>query len=260
MPSDLVPNHVLPRLTTTWLGSPYYHETEVDSTNTRITALALSGGTHGTVLAAEYQTKGRGRLDRSWHSPAGANLTFSVLLRPEWLVGEVPPVSLAVGIALAEAVELLLPEAPEVKWPNDILWQGRKLAGILVESSVDCEQVLHVALGIGLNVNQVEFPAEITSRAVSLRLATGKPWDRAEVLATLLGRLEIWMDHLADRRTDWLISSWQRFAPWIGQQIAVRSGNQELVGTALGLAPQGALRLQDPQGKIHSVVSGDVRI
>jgi BirA family biotin operon repressor/biotin-[acetyl-CoA-carboxylase] ligase len=260
MSSDLVPHCVLPRLTTTWLGNPYLHEKEVDSTNTRMNAMALAGGTHGTVLVAEYQTQGRGRQGRSWHSPAGENLIFSVLLRPRWPVNEGPPVSLAVGVALAETVELLLSEAPELKWPNDLLWQGRKLAGILVEVSVNREQGSHITLGIGLNVNQLNFPASIAEHAVSMRLATGNHWNRAEVLAILLGRLESWMDHLAKRETDRLISSWQRFAPWIGQRIHVRGGKRELVGTALGLDPQGALRLQDPQGKVHSIVTGEVQI
>jgi BirA family biotin operon repressor/biotin-[acetyl-CoA-carboxylase] ligase len=169
-------------------------------------------------------------------------------------------VSLAAGVALAETVELLLPEAPEVKWPNDILWQGQKLAGILVESFVNRARVVHVVLGIGLNVNQLTFPAEIADRAISLRLAAGKSWNRAEVLVTLLARLELWLNHLADDRADQLISSWKRFAPWIGQRISVRSGKQNLVGTALGLEPNGALRLQDQQGRVHLVVTGEVQI
>ncbi len=260
MSSDLAPHCVVPRLTTLWLGNPYYHEEEVDSTNTRINVIAHAGGTHGTVMAAETQTKGRGRFDREWHSAAGENLTFSILLRPNWPAHAAPPVSLAAGVAVAEVVDLLLPGTPELKWPNDILWQGKKLAGILVESFVSRDQVLHSVLGIGLNVNQLDFPGELVDHAVSLRLATGRSWNRVEVLASLLARLELWLDHLTDPGTDRLISSWQRFAPWIGQPISVRRGKQKLLGTALGLSPQGALRIKDRQGKVHLVASGDVQI
>lgn len=161
---------------------------------------------------------------------------------------------------MAEAVELLLPGSPELKWPNDILWKGKKLAGILVETAVDRERVQHVALGIGLNVNQQQFPDELANRATSLSLITGQPHHRAEVLAAVLSRLELWIDHLEQDGAPPVIAAWQRYAPWIGSKISVRDGNRELFGKALGLEPHGALRLQDDQGQEHSIVSGDVYI
>ncbi len=258
MSSDLLPHVVQPRFSTIWLGNPYFYEEKVDSTNSCIDRLAKQGGTHGTVLVANSQTSGRGRLKRPWHSPAGVNLYFSVLLRPDWTVGTAKPVSLAAGVALAEAVELLLPGTPEVKWPNDLLWKGRKLAGILVESATDREKVHYIVLGIGLNINQHQFPKPLAGLASSLSLVSGKPFQRSEVLATILARLELWIDHLQQGRTEQVIDAWTRFAPWIGSQITVHNGDQVLAGKALGLNPQGALRLQDEQGREHLVVSGDV--
>ena len=260
MASDLSSDVVLPRLGTAWIGRSYFFEPEVDSTNTQLAEHAKRGATHGTVLVADTQTRGRGRFDRTWQSPVGQNLYFSVLLRPDWTVDARRPVSLAAGVALAEAVEPLLPTSPELKWPNDLLSSGRKLAGILVESAVDRQTIRHLVLGIGLNVNQQAFPEPIADLAGSLSLAAGRQFDRAEVLATVLGRLEVWVDRLHDDGPEPIVTRLCDYAPWMGKQISVRNGEHELVGTALGIEPHGALRLQDEQGEVHSIVSGDVLI
>ena len=251
---DLSPDRVLSRLTTSWLGKTYLYEREVPSTNDWADRLAREGGAHGTVVAADAQSRGKGRLGRRWHSPRGVNLYFSVLLRPAWEVARVQPISLAVGVALAEALESFLPAAPELKWPNDLLWQGKKLAGILVESTLagkqvqQEQQVQHVIVGLGLNVNQEEFPEELAGRAISMKMMTGRTLDRGEVLAGLLGRLEHWIDRMDRHGLPPVVDTWQRYAPWIGREITVQHGNKPLSGTALGLTPLGALRLRDAAG------------
>ncbi len=255
---DLVPEEVLPRLQTEWLGRPYLYEEEVDSTNTRVEQLAQRGASHGTVMAANAQTNGRGRLQREWHSPAAQNLYFSVLLRPDWEIGT--PLSLAVGVALAEAVEPLLPARPTLKWPNDLLFEGRKLAGILVEAAIDRQAVQHVIVGIGLNVNVTHFPDELADLAGSLFLATGQRQHRAVVLARILERLELWIDRLQREGVEPVLTNWPRYAPWMGKQVTVSGGGPDLVGIAMGLESQGALRIIDEHGQEHSVLSGDVEL
>lgn len=257
MADDLTPEAVAARLTTRWLGRPVQCEREVDSTNTRLHELARQGAAAGLVIAADTQTSGRGRQQRQWHSPPGRNLYFSVLLRPAWKTSETPPLSLAAGVALAEAVRPLLPARPTLKWPNDLLFEGRKLAGILVEAQADRQAVRHVVVGIGLNVNQQAFPGDLAERAGSLRSVSGQPWDRADVLARVLQSLELWLDTLRSSPSV-VLEVWQSYAPWVGGPVAVSNGASSVRGVALGLSAEGALRVRDAEGREHLLLSGDV--
>lgn len=246
------------RLDTQWMGRHCVFQHEVDSTNSLAARLADDGGPHGLVVAAESQTQGRGRMQRSWQSPTGLNLYFSVLLRPQWNLQSSPPLSIAAGVAIAEAVQQVVAESPQLKWPNDVLCSGRKVAGILVEAAAQRQQIKHVVLGIGVNVNQVDFPTELAARATSLSLASGKQWlDRAEVLALLLGRLEHWIDRLAHDAGHGVIERWSSFAPWLGSELRVTHGDSSITGTAIAVEPSGALRLRDEHGHEQLVHCGD---
>lgn len=257
MSDDLTAGAIRARVSTRWLGSNCIYRDCVDSTNSRLLQLARGDAPHGTLLVADTQTRGRGRLNRSWHSPAGLNLYFSVLLRPGWNVRVMPLLSLAAGVALAETFREMLPSAPELKWPNDLLWSGRKLAGILVETAADSSGVLYAVVGIGINVNQQRFPAELHDSAGSLRLAAGRCLDRLDVLAAVVEQLEIWIDSLGETAGNDVLAAWTKYAPWMGRPITVRHGNRQLSGTAVGLEPQGALRLRDAEGREHSLLWGD---
>ncbi len=258
MPNDLTREAIRPRLTTRWLGQNYLYERELGSTNSRLEELAGQGAEHGTVLVADRQTEGRGRGQRSWHSPPGLNLYFSMLLRPDWPVGAARPVSLAAGVALAEALEPLLPGTPVLKWPNDLLYEGRKLAGILVEASLHGESIRHMIVGIGINVNEQPFPESLADLASSLSLAAGRTFDRGEVLALVLTRLEHWFDSLDRDGAAPTIARWQAYATWIGQSVSVRNGDAEVRGTAIGLDARGSLIVRDEQGRQQTVLSGDL--
>jgi BirA family biotin operon repressor/biotin-[acetyl-CoA-carboxylase] ligase len=258
MCAELLPDAVLPRLKTRWLGRCYRFERQVDSTNTQLERLGRHGAVHGTVLVGDAQTRGRGRLQRQWFSPGGANLYFSVLLRPSWDARQAVPVSLVAGVAVAEAVEPLLTEDPVLKWPNDVLFQGRKLAGILVEATMDGTRTDQVVLGIGLNVNQVEFPEPLANLAASLRQVRGTPLCRATVLVSVLARLEVWIDTLARGESQPIVRAWSDRAPWLGKRVTIRGGERDLTGTALGLGPRGELRLREATGRERLVYSGDV--
>ncbi len=258
MEIDLSPATIAAQLATRWLGRPCNVEPVVDSTNTALADQARRGGTHGTVLVADSQTRGRGRHAHSWHSPAGLNLYFSLLLRPGWSPRANPPISLAAGIALAEVAAVHLPDPPHLKWPNDLLYRERKLAGILVEGALQDDGFDYVIVGIGLNVNQLDFPASLSATAGSLRQMSGQELPRAELLASLLNRLEKWLDTLNQGDPRPVLTAWLRFAPWIGTPIRVKMGAKEIAGTALGLTDEGALRIRDASGGECVVHTGEV--
>lgn len=186
MVDSLAPERVLPLLTGRF-GSSYRFAESTESTQ----RMLGPGDPEGTVAVAEEQTKGRGRLGRSWHAPAGTALLFSTLLIPSVEPARLPELSLVAGSAVAEAIAEIAGLQPEIKFPNDVLIGGRKVAGILAESSEG-----RVVLGIGVNANQAEkdLPAHTQTEPTSLRLELGRPVDRAELLAAILARLELAYD------------------------------------------------------------------
>src|SRR6185437_14296875 len=154
---------------------------------------AAAGAAQGTVVIAEAQTAGRGRLGRSWHSPPGLNLYQTIILRPQMPIAEVPRLSLVAGVAAAEALETVAPGLVALKWPNDVWLNGRKTGGIIAEAIANhAEQLDCVLLGIGINVNLgiSDFPEELRTKATSVRIAIGRRCDRIELAATLYQRLE----------------------------------------------------------------------
>lgn len=197
----------------------------VDSTQAAARREADRGAPHGTVVVAEEQTAGRGRLDRRWHSPPGENLLFTVVLRPDVPVREAPLLTLGAAAGLALAFDV------RVKWPNDLVDEaGRKLAGLLAELETTASGVDYVLLGVGLNVNQRAFPPELPN-ATSLALRTGAPHDREAVLVTAVESILTWAAH-PDR-----LELWRDRAHTLGRRVRV--GEHE--GVATGLRDDGAL-------------------
>ena len=187
---------VQPLLKTDAFGRAIRGHASVDSTNTKAAQWAREGAAHGSVVLTEYQTAGRGRQGRRWEAEPGQNLMFSVVLRPPLPPDRLGLLPLAAGLAVAEAVDpFIAPVTASVKWPNDVLVEGRKTCGMLLETSFSGRAAVidapaFVVLGIGLNVNQVDFPDALADTATSLRLITGRLVPRAPLLARLLRRLE----------------------------------------------------------------------
>ncbi|MFL5305241.1 MAG: biotin--[acetyl-CoA-carboxylase] ligase [Polyangia bacterium] len=253
-------------LTTRWLGRAYEWWPECASTNDLAGERARAGAPRGLVIAADAQTAGRGRLGRTWHSPPGANLYVSILLRPSRPPPEIPPLTLLAGGALASALAGL-GFAPRLKWPNDVelvddSTRRRKVAGILTEMSSAGERAHHVVVGVGLNVNGVDFPPEIADRATSLRRAAGgEPLDRAAVLGAFLNHLEPLLDEYDRRGPPVAIAAFEAHAalPAACRVTAPGRPNERLEGVAVGVDPDGALRLRDDTGHIHRVLSGEIQ-
>ncbi len=260
-PDSLDARAVLPLLGTTWLGRVYFRHARLGSTNDEAARLAADGAPHGTVVLAEAQQGGRGRLGRAWFSPPGENLYFSALLRPEIDPAASPPLSLAAAVGLAEGVRGFVGRPPLVKWPNDLLYDGKKLAGILVELSAEPGRLRHLVLGVGLNVNSTAFPSELATRATSLAVERGTPVRRGLVLASVLGALERWIDRLFTDGPEPVIEAWLGFAKdWIGQTVTVSLGRERVRGVALGLDARGALRLRREGGREEIVSAGDLEL
>lgn len=242
------------------LGTQFDYFEEVDSTNSRARSLARQGALEGEVVIAERQSAGRGRLGRSWVSPPYANLYFSLILRPTLAPADAPQVTLMAAVALADAVAAFSPEPPVIKWPNDILVDGKKLAGILTESACDSERIEFVILGIGVNVNFPRrlMPAAIRERATSLMEVAGKPVDRERFLRRLIQDLDRCYGTLEESGFAALAPRWQARFGLRGKRVRVEAASGALIGTAVGIDRDGALLVADERGALRRVVAGDV--
>jgi len=252
------PEEVKPFLSTHWLGKNFLHWERLTSTNTQAKLLAQTTGCHGDVVVCEQQTQGRGRRGRSWLSLSGG-LFFSVLLRPKVPPAQAPEFTLVAAVAVAKALRELGVEV-WIKWPNDLLVDGKKLVGILTELMVDEGKTQGVVVGIGVNVNSTEedFSGELEGKATSLALAAKKCFSKAFVLAVLLKHLETWLDVYADKGFPPVMDAWSTLSSTLGSRVRAELGDEVKEGKAVCIEPSGALVLEDNEGKRFSVVAGDI--
>lgn len=230
------------------------------STNDVVEKLAQDGVAEGAVVFAESQTSGRGRLERAWISPHRKGLWFSVLLRPAWPAQDATRLTIAAATATLRAIHRQTGVMPEIKWPNDILIKGRKVAGILTEMGAELDRIKHVVLGIGINVNLTEsdFPENLRGCATSLRLEAGRAVSRPELAVALLRELDDDYERLRQGAFDEVAEEWHRHCSTLGQQVTILIGSRRISGRAEALDPHGALRLRDQHGRIELIVGGDV--
>jgi BirA family biotin operon repressor/biotin-[acetyl-CoA-carboxylase] ligase len=257
-PDRVGPAELAPHLRGGWRDVHWL--ARVDSTQRVARDLARSGAAEGTAVIAEEQTAGRGRLGRRWHSPAGENLYCSVVLRPPRAPAEVPQVALVAGIAVAVAVEVATGRRPAIKWPNDVLLDGRKVAGILTEMESEIDRVHHVIAGIGVNLNTRRFPRELRDKASSLLLLTGRAVDRARFAAGLLGALEARYGRYLTVGFPSVRTEWESYSSLTGTDVRVQGPGGEVAGRVLGLDDDGALRLRGADGRVVRVVAGEVTV
>jgi BirA family biotin operon repressor/biotin-[acetyl-CoA-carboxylase] ligase len=236
---------------------------ETSSTNGDAFRLAEQGGEEGTVVLADSQNGGKGRMGRVWTSPAGVNLYCSVILRPGGMPYEAPQLTFLSAVAVARAIERVSALRPEIKWPNDVLIRGRKVAGLLNEMSAETDGINFVILGIGVNLNMTgeQFPSDLRHPATSLLLESGRPVGRARFCAAMLNEL----DHLyaAFRANGFgpVREEWQRRCNAHGRELAVSDGGAEIVrGMFAGIDGSGALLVSGTDGTVSKILSGDVRV
>ncbi|MBI5523795.1 MAG: biotin--[acetyl-CoA-carboxylase] ligase [Desulfarculus sp.] len=248
-------------LPTGGLGLPLWYFSEIDSTNLEARRRAEQGAPHGACLVAEYQSAGRGRLDRRWSAPAGSCLLFSLLLRPDMALAEVFGLTNLMAVALCRAIEDQCGLEPAIKWPNDVFLEGRKLAGILSEFTCRAERLDHVVVGVGLNVNLTpQDLAHLPAPAASLLAASGQTWDRAPLLAAIMREAsDLYGQLLAGGRQRLTAEYNQR--SWLqDRMVEVRQGDQVLSGWARGVAEDGALVLEQATGQTTLIRHGDVSV
>ena len=235
---------------------------QTTSTNDVIEKLARDGVREGVVVFAESQTRGRGRLGRKWISPGRKGLWFSVLLRPDLRPQETTQMTVASATALLRAIEAVTGLSLEIKWPNDILIRGKKVAGILTELSAELDQVRHVILGIGVDVNlgAGEFPAELRKLATSLRIETGRVISRAELATRILRELDADYARICGGGFAKVADEWEAHCKTIGRDVAIQIGERRIRGRAESLDDDGALLLRTEHGHLERVIGGDVTL
>jgi len=234
-----------------------------DSTNRQLAHMAEAGAPEGTVLIAEMQTAGRGRMERAWFSPPGLNLYFSLLLRPAVDPALAITLPLLSGVVMARAIERAAPELKaQIKWPNDLWLDSKKVCGVLCEMGAAASGLRHVIVGIGLNVNlpRARLPKLLASTATSLRIAAGHTFNRSALMADILNLFDA-----AYRQ--WIKEGLAPFLPDIasrdalhGKQIAIEQHGGVLAGTADGIMPDGSLRLRLPDGTVQNILAGDAHL
>ena len=249
-------------LSTRTIGERVIFHREIDSTNSVAMLLASDGAPHGTVVTSDSQTDGRGRRDRDWFSPPGCNLYMSVILRPSVSPMEASQIPVISVIAVIRALEHLNTGLPfQIKWPNDILCHGKKVCGILCEMKSDMDQVHHVVVGIGINVNVTSMDPCISDIATSLKLETDQEYSRTWLSASLLEELDkIYLEWLQERNLKKYIEEWETYSILIGRSVTIETPSETIVGVATGLSDDGALMLELTSGAVRKVYGGDAHI
>ncbi|MBW2305543.1 MAG: biotin--[acetyl-CoA-carboxylase] ligase [Deltaproteobacteria bacterium] len=233
---------------------------QIDSTNLEATRMARQGAAEGLVILAESQSQGRGRSGRQWFSPPGCNIYLSVILRPAIQPSKAPRLSLLAAVAAAQSCRETFDFLPQIKWPNDLLYKGKKFGGILSEMNTVANRIGFVTLGIGINVNATRslFPPDLACNTTSIRDIVGQRVSREHFLKSLLAELDHWYRVLLRDGFSPVRDEWIRISALHGQRIRVRNGDSTLTGQALGLEGDGSLILQTVDGTVHRIMSGDI--
>lgn len=260
VPDLLLPEILRPLLRGTIFDSEIHHFYKIGSTSTAAMRAAGEGAAEGSVFLAEEQTSGRGRGANSWHSPRSTGIYCSVILRPALPPSEVLALSLAAGLAVHDAIRQIDSRiVADLKWPNDVLINGKKVCGILTEMNAEATRVRFIVVGVGINVNQASFPEDLD--AVSLRQATGSEWSRVELAAALLKSLDCEYREIvaSSRARESILRRFAENSSWIrGKSVSITENGGSIEGITEGLDERGFLRVRTANG-VETVLSGTVR-
>jgi BirA family biotin operon repressor/biotin-[acetyl-CoA-carboxylase] ligase len=248
------------QLTTKTMGRHIRYFDEIDSTQTAIQQLAEQGAEEGTLVIAERQTAGRGRMGRKWHSPKGKGIWMSLLLRPRVSLQFTPQLTLLCAVALCRAIRQTTNVNAGIKWPNDLLINGKKISGILLESNAEDERLRYVAAGIGISANLEadDYPDELRGIATSLLIESGKMTDRVHLIAVFLQQFEELYELYHEQGFSPIRLLWESLAVSLNRTVRVQTGNGWVEGVAESLDDFGALTLLLPTGERKKVFSGDI--
>jgi len=235
---------------------------EIESTNALAFQQAIKGTPEGTVVIADSQTGGKGRMGRSWHSPPGLNIYTSVILRPHWPPSKGAFLTITAGVAVAETLEALYGLHPQIKWPNDIMLGMKKAAGILTEMSSEQDRINFIVLGIGINVNALEkdFPQSLRGTATSVREILGRPVNRSEFVASLYDRLDECYNFLRKHSLIGIKERWESRSVLMGKLVQASGPGRVVTGLATALDDDGALIITTGNETRERIVAGDVKL
>jgi len=259
VPDILTPDMLRQRLKGSLFGKRIHHFFKVDSTNRVALELAHAREPEGAVVLAEEQTAGRGRAGRAWHSERAVGIYVTLVLRPKLAPVQAPLLTMMAGLSAYTAIQAHTGLVVDLKWPNDLLIRGKKVGGILTEMHAEPGQVRFVIVGIGLNVNQEKFPAELGSLASSLRMESGRPQSRLELLVRLLREFENDYNEFLREGSASVIDRFTKVSSYAqGKRVRVSNGKDAFTGVTAGLGPEGLLQVQRDSGQVTTVIAGDV--
>ena len=248
-------------LKTRWAARNLRCYDEVDSTNLEMIRLAKEGAPHGTLVVADSQSAGKGRLGRKWVSPKGTGIWMSILLRPDIAPQSASMLTLVAALAVVKGIDCETGLPVQIKWPNDVVLGGRKLCGILTEMSTEAGAIRYVVPGIGVNVNMTEFPPEVSETATSLRLELGREIEREPLIARMMEAFEGYYEKfLKTQDLAGLTEEYNRRSVNLGRQVKVLDPAGNFQGEAMGIASQGSLLVKMADGQVCQVISGEVSV
>jgi BirA family biotin operon repressor/biotin-[acetyl-CoA-carboxylase] ligase len=261
-PEKITADEIRFGLKTEFIGKNIHYQESVESTQKIAHHLSFEDAPEGSVVIAEEQLSGRGRMDRKWHSPKFTGIWMSLIIRPNIPLHKAPQLTLLTAVAVVQAIEEMTNLTPEIKWPNDILINGRKTTGILTELQAEADQIHSIIIGIGMNVNQKkeDFPLELQGTATSLFIEKGEEVPRAQLIRIVLKNFEtLYLLYLEKGFTP-IKLLWESYAVSIGKQIRARTLTNTIEGIALGITDEGVLKIQDSNDEIHHVYSADIEL
>lgn len=260
-PDQITSEAVGSRLNTAWTGREIHFYETIDSTNNEAKRLAEQGAPEGALILAETQTGGKGRRGRAWLTPAGSAVAMTLLLRPE-----IPPtcasmVTLVMGLAVAKACQEFCHIEPQIKWPNDVVADGRKICGILTEMSCEIDCINYVVIGTGINTNVECFPEELEQMAVSLHALTGTKPERAALIALCMEKFELYYrQFLKTQDLSLLMEEYNSMLAGRGGTVRVLEPGHEYCGISEGINAEGELQVRKEDGTVESVYAGEVSV
>lgn len=245
---------------TKWAGTEIIYYDVTDSTNTQAKRLAENGGVHGTLIVSDRQESGKGRRGRAWESPSHTGIFMTLLLRPDVKPEDASMLTLVAAMAVAKAIRVSLGVDAEIKWPNDIVLNGKKICGILTEMSTEIEAVNYVVIGIGINVSNREFPEEIAAMATSISLESGKEVHRAELIEAVWEQFEIYYDkYIKKADLSEIREEYNSFLVNYDRQVRILDPKEPYEGVAKGITKRGELMVET-EGETRLVSSGEVSV
>lgn len=261
LPDKVSDNTIKWGLETKWLGQSIIHKQSAASTQLLIHKAAQDDAVHGTVAIADEQTMGRGRMNRKWHSVDKKGMWLSLLLRPEILPQQAPQLTLLTATVLADVIQSHTELKPLIKWPNDILLNNKKAAGILTEMQAEQDRIQYIVIGIGININHTEqdIPEDIENKATSLQIETGEEWSTQRFIQYFLEDFEIAYDRYLENGFSEVKTKWESYGFKIGEKIKITSLKEEREAIFNGIAEDGALLIKSKTGEVSKLYSGEIQ-